>query len=227
MLKTVIFDFDGVIVDSEPLHFEMLQVVLAEAGIDLDFATYTERYLAFDDKTCFSTVFADRHRELDAVSLHRLIERKAALLEHRLTDTGILFPGVPQFIKHLAEHLPLAINSGALRQEIELVLAASGLRPLFKTIVSAEDVTYCKPHPEGYLLALERLNSLLEFDAPLLPAECLVIEDSIHGVESALRAGMKCLAVTNSYPAQALNRATHVVTSLEGITRPELYQWIS
>ncbi len=215
-LRAVIFDFDGVIVDSEPLHFDAFRAVLAEEGIDLTKDLYESRYLAMDDKTCFAAAFADAGRALSHPALDDLIERKARRLEADLA-AGPLFPGVPDFIRMLAERVPLAINSGALRAEIELVLAGTGLADCFRTIVSAEDVTRCKPDPEGYRLALDRLTALPGVPADIAPPQCLVVEDSVHGIASARAAGMACLAVTNSYPADFLGDASHVVASLDGL----------
>lgn len=216
MSRAVIFDFDGVIVNSEPIHFQGLNRALAPEGIDVSWEQYQERYLAFDDKTCFSAVFRDWGRELSFSKRTELIERKAGIV-HQLMEGGeSLFPGVMELIPRLATTVPLAVNSGALRAEIELVLTGTGLRHHFTTIVSSEDVTRCKPDPEGYLLALQRLNELINPHPWLQPGDCWVIEDSVQGVESAIRAGMKCLAVTNSYPADVLSRATRIVSSLEG-----------
>jgi HAD superfamily hydrolase (TIGR01509 family) len=218
MTRAIIFDFDGVITDSEPLHYEMFRRTLEIEGVPLTRETYDAKYLAMDDKGCFSAAFADHGRALPPEHLATLIERKAALLEAEMRRDARLFPGVATFILDLARHAPLAINSGALRPEIELVLESSGLRAAFSVIVSAEDVSRCKPDPEGYRLALEKLNAAHADGAPIRPEECLVIEDSVAGVESALRAGMKCLAITNSYPAASLARANRVVTTCEGLT---------
>jgi beta-phosphoglucomutase len=122
----------------------------------------------------------------------------------------------------LAKKLPLAIASGALRHEIEIILSSIGLLANFRAIVSAEDVTRGKPEPEIFLKALARLNASLASDHPISPAECLVIEDSKEGIRGARHAGMKCLAVTNSHPAELLNEADSIVDSLNGIGQPQL-----
>lgn len=218
-VRAAIFDFDGVIVDSEPLHFIAFQRVLAEEGIALDLATYEARYLAMDDKACFTAAFADAGKSLSPEHLAELIERKEVSLADDLRRAR-LFPGAPEFIRMLAARIPLAINSGALRSEIELVLNANGLRDCFQLIVSAEDVTNCKPDPEGYRLALVRLNEGRA--EPFAPEECFVVEDSVHGVSSARGAGMPCLAVTNSYTADHLGHATFIVETLAGLAWEEV-----
>jgi beta-phosphoglucomutase-like phosphatase (HAD superfamily) len=131
------------------------------------------------------------------------------------------------FVRRSAALVPVAIASGALRPEIEAILERTGLRDCFGIIVSSEDVTRCKPDPEPFLTALARLNAHRSVAGrngpPLRPAECLVVEDSLHGVCAARAAGMRCLAVTNSYPAEALARASRVVKTLEGLEPADLF----
>lgn len=213
-IRAAIFDFDGVIVDSEPLHFIAFQRVLAEEGIALDLPTYEARYLAMDDKACFTAAFADAGKPLSPGHLAELIERKEVSLADDLRRAR-LFPGAPEFIRMLAARIPLAINSGALRSEIELVLNANGLRDCFQLVVSADDVTNCKPDPEGYRLALARLNE--GRTDPFGPEECFAIEDSVHGVASARGAGLRCIAVTNSFSADHLGQASFIVETLVGL----------
>jgi HAD superfamily hydrolase (TIGR01509 family) len=132
-----------------------------------------------------------------------------------------IFPGVHSLVNSLAEKLPLAVASGALRNEIETILTAAGLLDHFKVIVGAEDVTRGKPEPEIFLKALAALNtgeSAHSIDA----AQCVVIEDSKEGIRGARRAGMKCLAVTNSHPVALLKEANLIVKSLEEVTLPML-----
>ena len=133
-----------------------------------------------------------------------------------------LAPGAVQFIKTAAQLYPLAIASGALRQEIDSVLDATGLRCCFQSILAAEDFIKGKPHPECYLQALERLNSDINGSSPIKPGECLVIEDSVDGVRGARSAGMVCLAVSNTYPAQELQEANRVLSSLENLKPDDL-----
>ncbi len=213
-LRAVIFDFNGVIVDDEPLHFELFQRVMTEEGLSLSEETYHEKYLGYDDRGCFTAALTDAGREEqagDAHHLNQLIARKAAYYLDAIKERYLLFPGVVELVRRLAGRFPLAIASGALRDEIELVLNRAEIRDCFRVIIAAEDVSACKPDPEGYLKALASLNSLGPHKQP---NECLVIEDSIAGVEAAKRAGMRCLAVTNSYAAEELKEADWIVSSL-------------
>ena len=216
-LKAIIFDFNGVIVDDEPLHLEIFRQVLREEMIFLTDEDYYEKYLGLDDRGCFTAVLCDNSRTPDAADdtfILELIDRKAEYYREAIQERMLLFPGVVDLVRRSAAQYPLAIASGALRSEIEFVLERGEIRDCFQVIVATEDVSECKPDPEGYLKALEQLNATL--DREIQAHECLVIEDSIVGIEAAKAAGMRCVAVTNSYSAQELTAADQVVTSLEG-----------
>ena len=222
MLRAVIFDFNGIIVDDEPIHFELFQKVLREEGIVLTEEAYYERYLGFDDRGAFAAGFQENNRSLSDTMLAELIERKAIYYQEAIRHHVAIFPGVRSLVAELAQSLPLAVASGALRSEIETILTTAGLINQFKAIISAEDVTRGKPEPEIYRKALAALNAK-NYNATAIEAnECVVIEDSKEGIRGARRAGMKCLAVTNSHPAQLLGEATAVVKSLEEIALPFL-----
>jgi beta-phosphoglucomutase len=221
MLRAVIFDFNGILVNDEPIHWELFRRVLLEEGLSLSDKEYYERYLGMDDKGCFRAVFRDKGRALDDAALGVLIERKAAYYRAAIAERMVVFPGVKELVPELAARLPLAVASGALRGEIELVLRSFGLINFFRVIASAEDVAEGKPNPAIFLKALEGLNR--EQGGELIrPSECLVIEDSKEGISAANRAAMKCLAVANSYPAGELKSAQAVVESLEEVTLPKL-----
>ena len=217
-LQAIIFDFDGVIVDSESVHFRLFRKILAEYGIDLTRDAYDEHYLGMDDRECFTTILGAHGKGSVLPQVPALIERKSAMLMSDLNHRIPLLPGVDGFIRAAAARVPLAVCSGALRREIEAMLQMAGLLEAFVGIVSAEDVTRGKPDPEGYLAALKLLDQTTARDKGIRPQACLVVEDSIAGIEAARAAGMRCLAVTNSYPAEALKAAGAdvVVRTLEG-----------
>jgi beta-phosphoglucomutase len=222
MLRAVIFDFNGIIVDDEPIHFELFQRVLKEEDINLTEADYYARYLGFDDRGAFTTAYREHGRALSDSKLAQLIKRKSGYYREEIKSKIRVFPGIQTLVPTLAKKLPLAIASGALRHEIEIILSSIGLVANFRAIVSAEDVTRGKPEPEIFLKALAQLNAALGSDHPISPAECLVIEDSKEGIRGARHAGMKCLAVTNSHPAELLNEADSIVGSLERVTLSSL-----
>jgi len=216
MLRALIFDFNGIIVDDEPIHFELFQRVLGEEGMVLTEEAYYSRYLGFDDRGAFSFGYREHNRPLSNDKLAELIERKAVYYQEAICNRVAIFPGVKTLVANLAQSMPLAVASGALRQEIETILTTAGLIHYFKAIVSAEDVERGKPEPDIFLKALASLNA--QNTKPIHASECVVIEDSKEGIKGARRAGMKCLAVTNSHPAELLSEANAVVKTLEAVT---------
>ena len=212
--RAVIFDCDGVIADSEPLHLRVFQAVLAPRGIAIGSVEYVERYLGLDDRDVFTEALRAHGSAPAASEIAALIAEKAQRFRSVLEAEVRIYPGVVAFVHSLAG-LPLAVASGGLREEVELILARAGIRDAFAAVVAAEDVAAGKPDPEGFLRAL----AALEREAgAIAPEACLVVEDSIAGIEAARRAGMRCLAVTNSYTAEDLAAADLVVPTLEGMT---------
>lgn len=213
MIKAVIFDFDGVIADTEALHFSCLRETLLNEGVGIDRRTYDEVYLALDDGACFKTAFALHRKPLTGEKLIELINHKSELFHAHLTEIR-LFPGVADWIRNASPRFTLAICSGAAKHEIINILSIHRLLEHFSVVTAAEDVQNGKPSPEGYLKTLHRLNERLERRSPLVASECLVIEDSVAGVRAAKAAGMYCVGVTNSYPREHLQEADMVIDHL-------------
>lgn len=211
MLKAIIFDFDGVLADTEPLHFRMFRRILQDEGLPLSERDYYQKYVGFDDKGCFHAVLSEHGRPAPPEAIQLLVERKAALMREHLTTAPVIYPGVAEFVKNVAGRYRRAIVSGALRHEIELILTTAGMRDDFEHITAAEDVRDGKPKPDGYLHALHALNRR----APLLASECLVIEDTLFGIHAAHAAGMRCLALSTTYPPDQLGIADAVTTALK------------
>lgn len=220
MLRAIIFDCDGVIADTEPIHMSALQTILREDGIDLSKELYYRDYLALDDRACFIKAFSDRGVALTQEKLSRLIARKAAAVEPVMKAQVLLFRGAVDLIRNASQRFLLAVASGALLREVQLILRTADVSACFRAIVGAEDVARSKPHPDPFLEALARINA--GSTARIEPIECLVIEDSIHGIHSAHAAGMRCLAVTNSFPREMLAEAELVVASLEDVSLGQL-----
>ena len=215
-LQAVIFDFDGVIADSEPLHFRAFQQALAEDGLELASKEYYARYLGYDDVGMFQAFGEDHGVPMDAARVSTLVSRKGIKLQAMLNAGSVLFPGAVDFVRAAASAVPIAIASGALRHEIQEVIDAAGVADLFAAIVASGDTPQSKPSPEPYRLAFERLQDAT--GATLDPQRCVAIEDSRWGLESARGAGLRCVGVTNSYPADELTGAELVVSSLQALT---------
>jgi beta-phosphoglucomutase len=215
MIRAVIFDFDGVIANSEPLHFAAFRDVLADQGVVLTEVEYYGQYLGYDDVGVFRAVNRDRSMSWNAGQIAVLVDRKAVHLERLEHERSILFPGAEQAIRRLAANLPLAIASGALRAEILGVLDRAGLSQYFGAVVAAEDTLAGKPAPDPYLRAVTLLGTAL--GQSLAPCDCVAVEDSRWGLESARAAGLRTIAVTHTYPAAALGGADLVITDLDGL----------
>lgn len=224
MLRALLFDFNGILVDDEPLHFELFQKVLEEEGLTLTERDYYARYLGFDDRGAFAAMLADAGRPAEAPALARLIVRKAAYYQDLIRRRGYpFFPGGVELVRAAAERgLRLGVVSGALREEVSGALEQAGLAERVPILVTAEDVAESKPHPESYRRALELLNSVPPLPERLIhPHEVLAIEDSPAGLESAAGAGLLTLGVAHTYPLDRLE-ATAKVPALAGLTLDEL-----
>ncbi len=225
MLKAIIFDFNGVIVNDEPLHFQSMRDTLASIGVEVSKEEYWAKYLPLDDASCLEAICRDRQRKLSHDERWRLLELKALNYQKLLQDSVPLFPGAAEFIRAAAKKYPLALASGARRDEIEATLRAAGLEPFFRVIAGAEDFVRGKPHPDSYLFALQQLNRKMNGkESQIHPRECLVVEDSVGGVQGARAAGMMCLALTNTYPAESLGAANRVVSSFRDVRLEDLEQ---
>ena len=222
MLKAVIFDFDGVIANTEPVHFEAFRVILNEEGELLTEAQYYARYLAYDDRTFFEKLLKDRDIDASEDYILELMKRKSAAYDNLIDGNIRILPGVLDLIGSLRGKVRLAIGSGALKKEITDILEYAGIGSDFETIASAEDVEKSKPEPDVFLEALRRLDSGGSSQTSILPGECVVIEDSVSGISAAKSAGMKCIAVCNSYSAAELCQADLVVDTLEGLGFEEI-----
>ena len=221
MPAAVIFDFDGVIVDTEPLHHEAFNRVLAPYGLGFSWPQYVERIIGFDDRDAFREVFGEAGRPLSEELLAELIAAKARTF-HDVVRGGVSpFPGVLALIEDVASKVPIALCSGALRSDIEAILPGLQLTARFGVIVTADDVPVSKPDPAPYRLAFDSLQNAGS-SPPLQPGSTLAIEDTPTGIASARGAGLLVLGVTNSYPAAELHQAHRVVDSLAGVEMGDL-----
>ncbi len=212
-LRAAVFDFDGVIVDSEPLHFRSLREALLSERIEITREEYWDHLLAHDDVGSIRLAFERRGECLDAARLERVARVKLERFEELIPEISV-FPGARELIGALASELPLAIASGARREEIEAILVGIGLRDAFVAVVGAQDACRTKPDPAPYLEAARQLGARV---AGLVPGDCVAFEDSVPGLMSALGAGMKVIGVAHSYPAAKLRSAHRVVDSLAAL----------
>jgi beta-phosphoglucomutase len=212
-MRAIVFDFDGVIANSEPLHFRGYRDVLKAEHVTLREADYYARYLGYDDVGAFAAMSADQGLSWSADQIARLVERKARRMEELEREGSVLFPGARAAIEQSAASLPIAIASGALGAEIHRVLEHANLAAHFTAIVAAEDTPASKPAPDPYLRAVALLSRA---HGAIAAGDCVAIEDSRWGLESARAAGLRTVAVAHTYPAGELEScADMVIASME------------
>ncbi|MDA8019963.1 MAG: HAD family phosphatase [Thermoanaerobaculia bacterium] len=226
-MRAILFDFNGILVNDEPVHQELMQKVLAEEGIELSDARFEEVCLGRADRAAFQDVLRQERGETDLALVARLVARKTAYYHVRMRTDGFpFFPGARELVAATADAgLGLGVVSGALRAEVDAALDQTDLRSRFKTITTAEDVDHSKPDPEGFLRGLRHLNTLPPLPTRLLhPHEVLAIEDSPAGLAAARAAGLATLGVAHTFPAERLE-ADRVVESLAAISLQQLQGW--
>jgi beta-phosphoglucomutase-like phosphatase (HAD superfamily) len=209
MLHAIVFDFDGVIADSERLHLRAYQEVLGPEGIELSERDYYDRYLGYDDVGVLRELGQDRGVPMNQVRIAELVERKGRRYDELAAAGQMLYPGAAEFIRASAARVPIAIASGALTHEIEDILRRTGLLDLFPVIVGADQTTRSKPDPEPYQTAFARLKAHVGRD--LEPWRSVAIEDSKWGLVSARGADLRLVAVTNTYSAAELRGEAELV----------------
>jgi HAD superfamily hydrolase (TIGR01509 family) len=214
MIRTIFFDLDGTLADTEPLHFEAFGEGLRIAGIELSRDDYFSRLIGYSDHDCIALLLREHGTPASPERMAELIERKAALYQAMIAGRDVTYPGAVEFVRRCRERFPLMLVTGTLRAEAELILGHAGIRDLFVDVIAAEDVDHGKPQPDPFLAGLGRIGFILRPHPSIVGAECLVIEDTAAGVESAHRAGMRVLAVCHTAPAKALSAADLIRPSL-------------
>lgn len=221
MLRAVIFDFDGVITDSEILHFRVFNKVLAPHNIELSKKDYYKDFLGLSDLDAFNLLVERGILKLDENGVREIALEKNRLFEDLVKEEGNIIEGVRDFLKLLkANNILIAICSGSLLPEIEIILEQAKLSHFFDVIVSAEQVRKGKPNPEGFLLTLKELNK--KSSTPVSPKQCVVIEDSRWGLEAAEAAKMHSVAITNSYEAEQLVPSDKIIDHFSELSLKEL-----
>ena len=215
--EAVLFDFDGILVDTEPMHHRAFNEVLDPLGMGFPWKVYVEIYMGFDDRDAFREAFRTKGIDLDDANLSKLVAAKSKAFLRGLRDGVTAYPGAVPMIESLhTTGRPLALCSGALRSDIDPILAQLGVARCFDVIVSADDVRRSKPDPESYALAFARLAERHP-TVLTVPDASVAVEDTPAGIRSAKGAGLRVLAVTNSYGAGELAGADWIVGSLENV----------
>lgn len=210
MIEAIVFDFDGVLSDSEPLHLRAYQQVLAAMGQTVSREEYYTELLGYNDEDCFRHLASLRGWPVDEAQIAALVAEKARVFEDIIACSDMLYPGAVQCVERLAREFPLGIASGALKGEIVSILRRAGLERHFRFIVGSGDTPNSKPAPDPYIRAAELHG--------VPPHQCVAIEDSVWGLESARMAGLKCVGITNTYPADKLGTPDRIIQSLDQFT---------
>ncbi len=218
MIRAVIFDFNGILADDDPIHMHAFRRVAEEEGLGFKDQEYMDRYLPLNDHDCFEQLWQKHGRDLRNGELAELIRRKSVYYFKAIERKQVLFEGAAEAVRAAADRGPVGIASGASKGEIRYILGAAGLEDYFSAIVAAEDVKHGKPHPEPFLLAHERLTAHC---AGLEPSECVAVEDSLGGIQSAHSAGMPSLGIAHSYSRDRLKGADArwVIDSISDFTK--------
>lgn len=218
MLRTLILDFDGIIVDSEPIIMKLTQEMAAKEGWTVTEEEYYCDYLALDDRSIVEHLYSSHRQAIDHERCEELVNWKSRVYAKIIEDGLPAMPGAVDFVHRAARLFPLAIASGSARDEIEHLLRNLGLRDRFRVIAAADDCTRSKPDPEVYLKALAALKELPEFKtAPLQLSECLAIEDAPGGIDAAHAAGLKCLGLAHSRTLDNLQHAEWVFRGFDEV----------
>jgi len=224
MLKAIVFDFDGVVVDSEPVHYQAFIEIGREIGVTFDYDHYLRHYIGFDDRDAIRTMLAEAGLPAGDDRIAELRNQKQQVFERLVSQGAAAIPGAVELIDEAHAQIPIAVGSGATSLDIELMLVSLDRRDRFEVIVSADHVGRSKPDPATYRMAVEQLAARHP-DLGLLPQDCLAIEDTAAGIESARGAGLMTLGIATTGRASSLARANRVEAGLQGVSLDLLRQW--
>ncbi len=206
MLRAVIFDWDGVVVDSAAFHERSWEILATQRGLPLPAGHFKRGFGKKNNVIIPDLGWAEEQADIDALAREKEEIYRGLVREHGITP----LPGVRELLAALqAADIPCAIGSSTERANLDCLLDLMGLRDFFRVIVSGEEVVHGKPDPSIFRLAAERLKCA--------PADCVVIEDALVGIEAARSAGMPVLAVATTQPAEALGRADRIAPDLTAV----------
>lgn len=232
MLQAIIFDFDGVVVDSEPAHFAAFLAVMRPLGYTFDYDDYQRDIIGYDDRDALHFMLTQKLGRTPGSAMQNEIQqlmakKQQAFLDHVKSKPMSMIPGVDALIDQAKQTLPIAIASGATAADIDAILQGLGRSNDFPIIVTADDVAKSKPDPASYRLAVQRLSEHVveQGGQPFLTSSCLAIEDSPAGLKSAKAAGLRTLGLTTTHPREDLAMAQRVVEDLQNLDLQLLQQW--
>jgi beta-phosphoglucomutase len=217
MIRAIIFDLDGTLVDTEPIHLEAFNEVLGERGLAVAPAEYFARMVGLNDHDCFAMVLREAGAPADEGEIAAMIARKTIAYTAKIASRDVMLPGAERFVRACAERFPVLVATGTLRAEAELILRRAGIRGLFLDVLAAEDAERGKPAPDIFLATLGRIGFLLRQRPPVQPRQCLVVEDTPAGIAAAHAAGMRVLSIAGTVPAAALAGADFACESFDAI----------
>ena len=205
--RAVIWDMDGVIADTAPYHLPAWQEVFQKSGVKFTEEDFRHTFGQRNDTIIRNALGEEVSQdEIDAIA-----SEKEESFRRRIGQNLKPLPGVIKLIESLTRHgFKLALSSSAPIENIQLLLTGLGIHTYFQSIISGGDITEGKPSPQGFLLAAQKLG--------VEPGDCIVIEDAIAGVAAAKRAGMRCLAVTNTHPRTSLTEADLIIDTLQEVS---------
>ena len=219
-LEGVVFDFDGVIANSEPLHLRVYQILLAQEGVPFSASEYYERYLGLDDIGVFDALARDKGLDVAGDRMTALVARKSEIFLRLAREGDVLFDGALDCLTTVSAAVPVAIASGALRHEIEQILDAAGLRAVVPVIVAAGETPRGKPAPDPYVMAVDLMSR--RAGRQIVPSRVVAVEDSRAGLQAARAAGIRTLGLATSYPAASLPEAERVMANISEVTLEHL-----
>lgn len=208
MITTIIFDMNGVITDDEEIHEFATQEVFGRIGINLTSDIYRELCLGRTDEASFKDLL--KYYKVRDQNMEKMIAAKSSKYQLLIRGNLKVYPGIISLIKKLHKKYTLALTSSSTFEEVHTVVSQLNLEKFFKIIVTSKDVIHGKPDPEPYFLTAKKINVKCE--------NCLVLEDSENGVQSAISAGMKCIAITNTEDPIKLSKADRIIDNYAALT---------
>lgn len=211
MLKAVIFDFNGVIINDEDIHQELINEILLGENLRPDAEEYQDLCLGRSDRACLLDILSRRGRMVSDEYLDNLIEAKTTAYRQKIEALKELpiYPELKDFLTHLQQHnLRIGLVTGTVLSEVKFILEKAEILNYFEVIVGGDEIPRSKPEPDGYLLAVQRFNEL-DNNLQLTPESCLVIEDTPAGIEAAKQAKMQVVGIANTYPYHFMQRLSN------------------